>query len=179
MQAHAQAPKPTYKQTFRRHRRLLILPMFIGAIVAGYFAFAAKPEYQATASLWVDTAAPNPSSVGGQTQIEPAASEQNVLTELLATKSFAVEVAKHSLLGAYLASKGPLGDEAVKALEQQQVGSVIAGPQVLVMSYHGPTAAVATTTMAAIVKYLQQDSNGLTGQHSQAAISYYTAQSTE
>jgi uncharacterized protein involved in exopolysaccharide biosynthesis len=181
MEVQAQARKPTYKQTFRRHRKLLSLPMVLGALVASYFAMAATPQYQATASLWVDTAAPNPSSVGGQgIQISPAASEQSVLTELLATKSFAVEVAQNSLLGSYLASQGqgPLQKTAVDALEQLQVGSVIAGPQVLVISYTGPTEAVTTTTMQAIVKQLQKDNSGLTTQHTQAAVSYYTAQST-
>lgn len=182
MQAPADTRKSvSYKRTFRRHRKLLSVPMVLGVLVAAYFIFASSPSYLASASLWVDTAPPNASSVGASTlqlTVTPATSEQSVLTELLSTQSFAVAVARGSQLGKYIQESGvtPFARAAMDALENKQVTASVAGPQVLQISYKGPTPEVATTTVNAIVRQLQQASSGLSSQHDQAAVSYYQAQ---
>lgn len=168
--------KPTYRQTFRQHRILLSLPMVLAVVVAGYFSVSKAPTYQSTATLWVDTPAPLASSVGASTTVlptAPATAEQGVLQELLTTKAFAQSVARNSQLGSYLAShgKGPVGTRASLALTGKVMASV-SGPQVLQVTYTGPTAAVTASTLAAIIKQLQQDSNGLTAKHNQASLAY-------
>jgi uncharacterized protein involved in exopolysaccharide biosynthesis len=180
MSAAAEAKKSTsYKQTFRRHRVLLSVPMVLAVLAAAYIIFTHQPTYQATTSLWIDTAPPVASSVGaGSASLpnEPAAAEQSLLTELLTTQAFAVAVAQNSLLGSYLAGTGPLARTAPAALEAQQVTAVVAGPQVLQIGFKGPTPAVTQSTLAAIVRELQANSNGLSAQHDAAAIKYYDAQ---
>lgn len=171
----------TLKQTFRAHRKLLSLPLLVGMLVAAYFVVAHKPSFTSTASLWVDTAPPVASSVGASANsvplnTTPAAAEQGVLAELLATQHFALSVARHSLLGHYLAGRGPLYKTAPAALEAQQVTAIAAGPQVLQITYKGPTRAVTTSALAAIVAELEQDGTSLTSQHEQQAVSYYAAQ---
>ena len=54
----------SYRETFRRHRKLLCTPMVLGALAAALFLFGMGRTYTSTASLWVDTAAPLPSSIG-------------------------------------------------------------------------------------------------------------------
>ncbi len=169
----------SYKQTFRHHRRLLAVPMVLAVIAAGAIVATHKASFQSSASLWVDTAPPIASSVGSAAATlpnQPAAAEQSVLNELLATQEFAVSVAQNSALGAYLAPTGPLVTTAPAALESQQVTAVVAGPQVLEITYKGPSAAIAQSTLAAIIRELQADSDGLSAQHEVAAVKYNEAQ---
>jgi uncharacterized protein involved in exopolysaccharide biosynthesis len=168
--------KTTYRQTFRKHRILLSLPVILAVLMAGYIGFTKKPTYQSTAALWVDTPPPLPSSVGASTTVlptAPATGMQSELTELLTTKDFADSVARESALGAYLrqVGSGPVGTRASLAL----VGNVttsVSGPQVLAITYTGPTSAVASSTLTAVVKQLQHDSNGLSSTHDKASLAY-------
>jgi uncharacterized protein involved in exopolysaccharide biosynthesis len=169
----------SYKQTFRRHRLLLSLPIILGVIAAGAIVATHKATFQSSASLWIDTAPPIASSVGSAAAVlpnQPAAAEQSVLNELLATQAFAISVARSSALGAYLSRSGPLAKTAPAALESQQVTAVVAGPQVLQITYKGPNATVAQSTLRAIVSQLQSDSNGLSAEHENAAVRYDQAQ---
>ena len=65
----------SYRETFWRHRKLFCLPIVLGALAAAFFLFAMGKTYKSTASLWVDTTATAPSSVGDGTSA-PLASPQ-------------------------------------------------------------------------------------------------------
>src|SRR3954471_19446894 len=93
----------SYRETFRRHRKLLCLPVVLGGLAAAFFLFGTGKTYSSTASLWVDTTATAPSSVGdgsGSTPLAqpPAVAEQSLLSELLTTRAFTASVAQNSLL---------------------------------------------------------------------------------
>src|SRR3954447_4439071 len=91
------APSTSYRETFRRHRKLFCIPPILGALVAVFFAFGMSKSYNATANLWVDTAPPAASSIGaGSAPLSepPAAAEQALLSELLNTDSFNASVAE-------------------------------------------------------------------------------------
>jgi uncharacterized protein involved in exopolysaccharide biosynthesis len=181
---------PSYRDTFRRHRRLLSVPMIIGVLLGGVFAFNGSKTYMSTARLWVDTAPPAQSTVGDDGPVlstTPASAEQSVLIELLTTQAFAKAVAHNSLLGKYLASGagggGPLSsltggsmNTLKEALSPAQVMTLPTGPQILQISYAGPTPAVAKSTLGALVKQLQDDSSGFTSEHDQATLAYDRAQ---
>ncbi len=181
---------PSYRDTFRRHRKLLSVPMVIGAVLGGVFAFNGTKTFMSTTRLWVDTAPPAASTVGDDGPVlsaTPASAEQSVLTELLTTHAFAKAVAQNSLLGKYLKSGGGGGgtlssllgsplNTLGSALAPIQVSTVTTGPQILQISYEGPTPAVAQSTLGALTKQLQEDSSGFTTQHNQAALAYDRAQ---
>src|SRR5436853_461082 len=94
-------PSAAYRETFRRHRKLFCMPPILGALAAALFLFGMGKTYKSTASLWIDTAPPAPSSVGASTGSAslpepPATAEQAILSELLTTKAFAASVAETS-----------------------------------------------------------------------------------
>jgi uncharacterized protein involved in exopolysaccharide biosynthesis len=187
--------KPTYRQTFRKHRVLLTLPIVISVLVAAVFVLGSAPSYQSTASLWVDNPTSTDSSLGNgdPALIPPSTQEQNVLNELVATQSFLLTVAHKSGLAQYAAAHGSSGfslsklfsggggsvDSRILAqLGPKSIVSTIPGPQVLQIAYKGPTAALTTSTLAAVVHELQQQSDRFSGQRNDAVIAYYKAQVT-
>ena len=118
----------TYRDTFRSHRVLFILPIIVSLVTAAWFAFGAAPTYRSTASLWVDNGPAEGSSLAamasptasadqsdgsgdgednGATEsvsVTPARIEHAVLTELLASPQFTLTVGRDSLLPRFDAS---------------------------------------------------------------------------
>jgi uncharacterized protein involved in exopolysaccharide biosynthesis len=172
--------KPSYKATFRKHRVLLSLPMVLAALAAGYLGFASSKTFMSSASLWVDTAPPAPSSIGSNSQAmsqTPSSAEQGLLNELLSTRTFTMGVLDNSLLGKYLSSTGPVtATRAAAAVSTTQVTTTTAGPQVLQISFTGPSAEVATSALKALVKELEEQSSALSAEHNAAALAYAKAQ---
>jgi uncharacterized protein involved in exopolysaccharide biosynthesis len=185
----------SYRETFRQHRKLLILPVILTVFIAAWFVFGAQKSYQSSVSLWVDNPAPSDSSLGNLNPAEtaPSQQEQQVVQELLATPSFAIAVGHHSSLASYLASNpgggmsptallkklsgpGSLDDQIVAALGPKAVSTTTPGPQVLQISFNGPTPAVAQSALNALVTELQRDSSQFSQQHNEQALSYYKAQ---
>ena len=169
-------PSTSYRETYRRHRKLFFVPVILGALVAGFIAFTSGGNYKSTASLWVDTAPPLASSVGASLDPPlsqpPAASEQGILTELLTTQAFASSVAKSSLLGKSLGSDASIQKNAPAYVEDKQVGSLVTGAQVLKITYTGSSAAMAQSVLGGIVEQLRVYNDGLSAHHDQAAVTY-------
>jgi uncharacterized protein involved in exopolysaccharide biosynthesis len=180
----------TYRQTFRRHRLLLSVPIVLAVLIAGGLTVMSPKSYMSTASLWVDNPATTDSSLGNlnPAMTPPSTQEQNVVTELLATEGFDLKVAHNSSLASYLSSHsgggipllggggGTLKDRIVAALAPPAVSTTVPGPQVLQISFTGPTPQVARSTLRALVTQLQKDSSSFSQTHSQAAIQYYLGQ---
>jgi uncharacterized protein involved in exopolysaccharide biosynthesis len=185
----------SYRQTFREHRRLLSLPIVLAALVAAWAVLGSAKTYESTTSLWVDNPAPADSSLGtlNPALTPPAQQEQNVVTELLATRSFVLAVGHNSGLGRYVAAHkssgfgpgallsglsggGSLDEQIIAALSASQVTTTVAGPQVLQISFVGPTPTVTASTLQALVSQLQSDSAAFIQQHSNSALAYYKAQ---
>jgi uncharacterized protein involved in exopolysaccharide biosynthesis len=184
-----------YRQTFRRHRLLLTLPVVFALVLAAWTSFGHPKSYEATASLWVDKPASAQSSLGNlnPAELPPAQQEQQVLMELLTTRSFMTAVAEGSGLKQFLATQasdgfgptallsrltGPksLQDQVTAALGPQHVATVTPGPQVLQISYTGGSPAVARSTLQAIVTGLERDSADLGRRHNEVAVDYYRSQ---
>ncbi len=185
----------SYRETFRQHRVLLSLPIIIATLIGGWFVIGAPKSYQSTVSLWVDNSAPASSSLedANPSLTPPSQQEQSILTELLATSGFDFAVAHHSQLAPYLAShpsngfgpsellsmlsgKGSVDTEIISDLSAKHVITSVPGPQVLQISYLGPTPAVAQSTLKAMVQELQQDTDQFLQEHNVAAHAYYKAQ---
>ncbi len=185
--------KPSYRQTFRRHRRLLSLPIAVTVVIAAWFALGSPKSYQSTASLWVDNPASVGSSLGNANPalLPPSQQEQSVLHELLSTQSFVLKVAHESGLYRYLATHGPSGFSPTSLLSggggpvkakvlasfgPKQVASAVPGPQVLAISYRGPTPGLTQRTLGALVQELQKESDALSQKRSQTVVAYDRAQ---
>jgi hypothetical protein len=172
-----------YKQTLKRHRRLLLLPVVLSTLIASWITFGAAPTYRSTTALWVDNglsvASSLDTSIGTSTGLSadastgptgPAALEDEVLGELLTTGDFDLAVAEHSTLPQFIASGASSGgfspsvllnrvhhssggspDDTAAVSVGTQVRATVAGPQVLLLSYVGPSPAVAQSVLRSVV----------------------------
>jgi uncharacterized protein involved in exopolysaccharide biosynthesis len=168
----------SYRDTFRRHRKLFCMPVILGAVVAGIFQFALGQSYKSTASLWIDTTPPAQSSLAsnsGPMTEPPASAEQGILSELLATDSFASAVVQNSLLGKSLGSANSIKD-APALLGTGQIVPTVTGNQVLQISYSASSPAMAKSVLAAVVAQLRDYTHRLTIQHNEAAVAYDSQQ---
>jgi uncharacterized protein involved in exopolysaccharide biosynthesis len=165
----------SYRETFRRHRKLFCLPIILGAFAAAFFLLGTGRTYKSTASLWVDTAPTMPSSLSaasGPLTQPPASAEQGILSELLTTASFDSAVAAHSLIGKSLRSADAIRAKAAELLANGQVGQTVSGGQVLQISYSASSPALAESVLRALIAQLSIYTDSLTAQHAQAAVAY-------
>jgi uncharacterized protein involved in exopolysaccharide biosynthesis len=165
-------PAPTsYRETFRRHRKLLCLPVILGALAAAFFLFGTGRTYKSTANVWVDTNPPAQSSLGTNSLAEPpAAAEQTILGELLTTRAFRVSVAETASGGK------PVSSRDVDALGNAQVTGIVTGGQVLQISATAKSAATARNVLGAVVAQLRSYTHRLVAQHQQAIVADGTSQ---
>jgi uncharacterized protein involved in exopolysaccharide biosynthesis len=173
-------PSPSYRGTFRRHRKLFCLPVVLGALAAVFFLFGLAKSYTSTASLWIDSDAPAPSSIGANTGSPltqpPSAAVQAILNELLMTRAFASSVAETSLLGKSLGSPAAIQANAADKLGAGQVVQSVPGSQILTVSYSASSPAMAESVLRAVVTQLRSYTARLTAQHDQGAVAYDTQQ---
>lgn len=184
-----------YRETFRRHRRPLSLPIILAVFIAAWSVLGAPKSYQSTADLWVDNPVSTSTSLGNADPAvtPPAQQEQSLIAELLTTRDFRLAVGHQSQLARYLAHNstdgwgpsgllsaiggdGSLSTRILGALGASQVLTTVSGPQVLQISYRGPTPAVAASTLRSLITQLQTQSTRLAAVHTQDSISYYSAQ---
>lgn len=170
----------SYRETFRRHRVVLCLPPLLAMVIAGAIVLTAGKSYTSSASLWVDNPAPLGSSLvtsstGATT--DPSSQEDTVLTELLTTQSFAVAVGDSSGLRSYLQThgSGSINGRIVDAL-QKDVEATTPGPQVLQISFKGPTPQVSQSVVNALVSELKTSSAKYGATYAISEVSYYRAQ---
>jgi hypothetical protein len=168
-----------YRQTFRQHRTLLTAPVLIAAVIAGWSTFSPAPAYRSSAALWVDNGSSIPSSLanvitsasgtasasasalssasgsaqpsasGTAALAGPAALEAEVVSELVLTPGFQTAVARGSLL---LPSHESGSNDG--GFNNFDVAAVATGPQVLKLSYTGPSPAVARSVLRSLIRQL-------------------------
>jgi hypothetical protein len=154
------------------------LPIIIAVLFSAWFSLGGARTYRSTATLWVDNgpaegsslytmaAAAAAASIGNYSATEgPANFEQQILGEMLQTPTFDVAVAKASSLPGFYASGAKTGFSPAVLLNRpngppvyQAAASVAAGaktatrgPQVLELSYTGPTPALAQNVLASLI----------------------------
>jgi hypothetical protein len=180
-------------QTLKLHWKLLVAPVVVGAVVAAWFTFGAASSYRSAASLWVENGVSVSSSlVSGEDTgaVGPASLESGVISELLATGGFDQAIAKDSGLASFYAqgrSAGGFSPSALLAHRHQQeaplaqaVASValntqitVKGPQVLEVSYEGPSPTVARDVVRSLLSELGKAASRFGPSIGQAASSYY------
>ena len=186
---------PSYVQTFKRHRLLFSLPVVIMTVLALWFVATTPKEYKSGASLFVDNPVTQPSSFldPNPADVTPAAQAQQLLNELLATKSFQMEVGRDGPLTQYLETHpseglGPMAllkklrgsgsaeDRTAKALDAKHVLTTLPGGQILGIEFHGPTPEVAVGTVKALVKALNAERRNIDIARQQQAMTHFNNQ---
>lgn len=185
----------SYVQTFKRHRLLFSLPVVILSVLALWVVVSTPKEYKAGASLFIDNPVTQQSSFfdPNETDTPPAAQAQQLLTELLATKSFQMKVGRKGPLTQYLETHetegwGPAGllrkvrgsgsaeDRTAKALDAKHVLTTLPGKQILGIEYHGPTPEVTVGTVNALVKALNEERSNIDISRQQQAVTHFKLQ---
>ena len=185
----------SYVQTFNRHRLLFSLPVIIMTVLALWVVAGTPKQYKAGASLLVDTPVTQPSSFNeaNPAAITPAAQTQQLLNELLATRSFRLKVGHEGPLTEYLAShpgqgwgpKGLLGklrgssspeDRTWSALDAKHVITTLPGGQVMSIEYHGPTPEVAVGTLQALLTTFARERQAIGVKREEGLVSLYETQ---
>ncbi len=167
-------PETSYRETFRRHRKRLCTPIILGALAAALFLFGMGRTYTSTASLWVDTAAPLPSSIGaGGSALSqpPASTAQAILSELLTTTAFSASVAD-TALGKSAGSTDATQGNAITLPGNGQVAVTVPGGQVLQISYSASSPVMAQRVLRALVTQLRDYTSRLNARHDQATVAY-------
>jgi hypothetical protein len=186
---------PSYVQTFNRHRLLFSLPVVITMLLALWFVVGTPKAYKATSSIWVDNPVPGASSLNeaNPSLVTPAAQAQQLLSELLATKQFRLEVGRKGPLSKYYATHssdgwGPKGilrkvrgsasvdDRTAAALDAKHVLTTVAGPQVLGVELHGPTPVATVGTLKALLQAFNRQRGSLDVNRQQMAMTHFKSQ---
>jgi uncharacterized protein involved in exopolysaccharide biosynthesis len=186
---------PSYLQTFHRHRLLFTLPVVITTLLALWFVAGTPKAYKATTSIWVDYPVPRASSLNEQNPalVTPATQAQQLLVELLATKSFRLEVGRKGPLTKYFSTHpsegwGPTGvlrkvrgsrsvsDRVAAALDSKHVMTTVAGPRVVAVELHGPTPEVAVGTLDALLQAFNRQRGTLDVSREQMAMAHFKSQ---
>ena len=188
---------PSYVQTFNRHRLLFSLPVIIMTLLAIWVVLGTPKQYKAGASLFVDTPVTQPSSFNDPNpgDVTPAAQSQQLLNELLATRSFRMKIGHEGPLTKYLAShpgegwgpkallgklkaSGSAEDRTWGALDANHVITALPGGQIMSIELRGPTPEVAVGTLRSLLRTFAAERRGLDVARQEQSVSHYKNQLT-
>jgi uncharacterized protein involved in exopolysaccharide biosynthesis len=176
-----------YLETFSRHKIALTLPVVIALLVSMWYATSRPHKYESAMTVWFDTAAPSPSSLQSPNlYTTPAAQNQAVLQEFLATRQFLVQVGHRGPLASLLsgtqgansgspAASSAVDDEIAGILQRAFTVSVI-GPNVAVVTMTGSSPGYLPGTLNAVAEEYVDAIGGTLKNRNTAAASYYQAQ---
>jgi uncharacterized protein involved in exopolysaccharide biosynthesis len=186
---------PSYVQTFNRHRLLFSLPVVILAVLALWVVAGTPKQYKAGATIFVDTPPTEPSSFSDPNpgDVTPAWQSQQLLAELLATRSFRLKVGRKGPLTKYLAAhptegwgptalldklrgSGSAQDRTWNALDAKHIMTAVPGGQVMSIELHGPTPKVAVKTLSALLATFEHERREITVARQKSAIDHFKSQ---
>jgi hypothetical protein len=180
---------PRYRETFRRHRLFFLLPVLLGTMLGLTFGLGSAKLYRSDATLVfksLDTA----STQFGATP--PAAHNQAMLNELLATHGFPEAVARRSplqeylkthnstswtpaaLLKRFLKGQPTLDDRIAEAFSSKRVTSIPSGSDFLEVSFEAPDPALAQATLRVLINQFLRQRSRLQGNALSAAVTQFT-----
>jgi uncharacterized protein involved in exopolysaccharide biosynthesis len=146
--------KRTYLELFFRHRLLLTAPLLIALVAGVGWGLTRDRTYKATASVWTDAPIPNDSTVGTRpvNDTTPSAGQQELLTELLATRTFQLSVANDSPMAKDLQGRSATDVESALNGMAGKIEVSTAGPQVVTVSVKDTDPQMATGISSSLVK---------------------------
>ncbi len=185
---------PRYRATFRRHRLLFLLPVLLGMVFGLLVALGSPTLYRSNATLAIKSLDTASSQFGA---LPPAAQNQAMLTELLATRTFVDNVAVKSPLEEYLkthtsmgwgpttllkrALKGPpsLEQRIAEALSPKHVTSTLPGSDLLEIGLEAPDPALARSTLRVLISEFLRERTRLQSNALTAATGSFTKARTQ
>src|SRR5712692_2513379 len=149
-----------YLQAYFRHPILLTAPLIIALTVSIAYGLRQPRKYQAGASVWCDVPVPSESTIFTGTTQPPSAAQAAVLSELLQTHEFLMNIGNRGPWGGYLASHDQAADDR---LVQQLSGKIAVGtpgPHVMTISADGTSASDALALAKAVTEaYISEVTN--------------------
>ena len=188
-----------FLETLFRHKWLALIPIVLGIVLASGYELVQPRAFQTSASLWINSNTPgqNPNAGTSNQYVDPSTQQENILRELLTTRSFALAVGHHGPLGAYLARHpnsdvkglaavpgvGALFSSSSKSLDDRittelpsDVTFTTPGPQVVTITVKAPSAAVAVGTTNTVIKEYTNQVVAALKASDQVAVNYYATQ---
>jgi len=178
-----------YLESLFSHKLFLAIPVAVAVLAAAAYVIIQPPAYQSTAKLWVNW------SGGTQTAADAQVASIN---QLLATKSFDVQVAQSGPLAKYLdstgggvtgvrsliaalskgghTSSGPASADTIFSYLSARVTSVAVGPQIVSVTVTGPTPQIAQGTASALLNQLRAYEIAARHDPQAAQLTYYQGQ---
>jgi hypothetical protein len=184
---------PRYRETFRRNRRLFLLPVVLGAVIGLTFGLGSPKLYRSDATLSFKSFDTSAAQFGAQ---PPAAQNQAMLNELLATHGFPEAVAKRSpledylknhdstswtptaLLKRFLKGKPTLDERIAEAFSSKRVTSM-PSTDLLEVSFAAPDPVLAQQTLKVLISEFLRQRKRLQGSALSTAIAQFTKARTE
>jgi uncharacterized protein involved in exopolysaccharide biosynthesis len=185
---------PRLLHTFRRHWKLLSVPLLVVPVIALWMVLGSPARYEASATLWLDTPPPDNSSVThpDPAQTTQAAQAQSLLYELLRTNHFRLRVAGRGPLEQYLRSNPPAGwsptallrklrrqpafDRQIEEALAGHVATMPEGPQILTIKFQSEDPDVAAGSLQALVDEFQAERASLTALRARGSVAYFEQQ---
>jgi uncharacterized protein involved in exopolysaccharide biosynthesis len=176
-----------YLETFSRHKIALALPVIIALLVSGWYVTSRPHKYESSMTIWLDTAAPSPSSLESPGFTTPAAQGQAVLQELLATRQFLVSVGRQGPLASLLTSGNPNAatpaasaavDNEIAGLLQHAFTVSVIGPQVAEVTLSGPNPSYLPGTLQALAAEYVNEISGTLKNRNNVSVQFYQTQLT-
>jgi capsular polysaccharide biosynthesis protein len=171
-----------HRQTFRRHKIALILPIVIALLASGWYAHSRPYKYEAVMTLWFDNSAGTASSLTDPSPwTTPAGQGQAVLQELFGTAQFLVAAGHAGPLAADLARQYPGASQAaidgeVGSLLSKSFSATPTGPQVVKVTMTGTDPSYMPGTLAGVATAYRNEVDSDISIRDQASSTYLEAQ---
>ena len=161
----------SYLEIIFRHRLLVVAPVLLAFALGAGFALMQPRKYQAIASVWADSPVTTDSTIGTTGGAEPpAAGQQALFGELLATRGFLLDVLEDSPGGSRLEGQSVREVDRALARARRQIGTYTPGPHILSITVNGRTPEVATRTAEVLVEKFLADQADLLDRRSDAEV---------
>ena len=159
------------RAVFRRHWKLLVLPIPVALAITIWVVVSTPTMYQSQAAVWSNITSPQAAAsaqaANGAIPLTPAADQQSLLDELLATNAFRTTVATTSPLAGWLAANPPSRltpsgltgllhgtpalTERIRSALLSETSTTLNGPQVMTIDFSAQTPGLARDTLQAML----------------------------
>ena len=167
----------SYLEILFRHKVLVLAPVLVAFLLGTTFAFLQPRQYSAEASLWVDTAVTDESTIGTSGGEEPPSTGQAALfSELVGTRGFLLDVVEDSpLRRSFEGLSDQQIDRKLTAL-RALITSNTAGPHIFKISVAQKTPEDAKTLTRVMVDHFLEDQDELLRRRAETQTSFLKTQ---
>lgn len=161
-----------YLEMFFRHKYLLCLPIVLGLAVSSAFMLRLERDYVASSSFWADSPVPQESTngtTGGASP--PSQGESALLTQMLGTRAFLMDVVQASPLATDLGTD-EIENNRVLASVARSIEVSTPGPQLVYVDVTGKEPAQAVGLADAVLSQFSKARMDLAVQRARETLAY-------